>query len=48
MNKGTLGIIGILVLIVLVGGCQYNGLVGKDQNVKSKWSQVQKPISTPN
>ena len=41
MNRGTLIIVGIIALVVLVGGCQYNGLVGKDQNVKSKWAQVQ-------
>lgn len=39
--KNWLIVIGILVLIVLIGGCSYNGLVKKDENVKAKWGVVQ-------
>ena len=42
MKRGSVIIIGILALVLLMGGCSsYNSLVGKDQNVKSKWAQVQ-------
>ena len=33
--------IGILVVICLIGGCDYNGIVSKDENVKAKWGIVQ-------
>ncbi len=42
MALGCGGLIVLLVLITLVGGCNsYNRLVGYSQNVDSKWAQVQ-------
>jgi LemA protein len=45
MKKGCLPVIIIVVLIVLIGGCSvkksYNKIVGYDQDVKSKWGQVE-------
>jgi LemA protein len=47
MSKGilaVLGFMGLLVLAVLMAGCSYvsakNQMVAKDQEVKSKWSEV--------
>jgi len=47
MSKGilaVLGFMGLLVLGVLMAGCSYigakNQMVSKDQDVKSKWSEV--------
>jgi LemA protein len=38
----ALGVVVVLVLIVLIGGCSsYNGLVTKSQAVDSQWAQVQ-------
>src|SRR5476651_1219623 len=39
--KGLLIAIGIIVVICLMGGCSYNGMVAKDENVKAKWGAVQ-------
>lgn len=44
MNTRNLTLIIIVGLILLLGGCgcsSYNTLVGKDENVKAKWSAVQ-------
>jgi LemA protein len=44
MKKGTmvgLGVLGLLVLLVMWGIGQYNGLVGLDQGVTSAWAQVE-------
>jgi LemA protein len=45
MNKKVLGCVGLAVVVVLLGGCtvagSYNGLVNKDEAVKSAWSQVE-------
>lgn len=45
MKKGCLAAIIVVVLIVLIGGCSikknYNNMVGYDQDVKSKWGQVE-------
>jgi len=46
MSKwAAVGCVGILVLVVLVGGCSvlgmYNGLVTKDQAVEAQWAQVE-------
>ena len=39
---GCGGILILLVLIVMIGGCgSYNGLVAASQNVDAKWAQVQ-------
>ncbi|WP_316785475.1 LemA family protein [Pedobacter frigiditerrae] len=36
------GIIGVVILIALIGGCNsYNGLVASDVEVQNKWSQVE-------
>ncbi|MFN3849256.1 MAG: LemA family protein [Spirosomataceae bacterium] len=41
MKRSTL-IIAVIALIFVMYGCStYNGLVGKDQNVKGKWANVQ-------
>jgi LemA protein len=39
--KGLLIALGVIVLICLIGGCSYNGMVSKDENVKAKWGIVQ-------
>jgi LemA protein len=39
--KNLLIVLGVIVLICLIGGCSYNGLVNKDENVKAKWGIVQ-------
>jgi len=44
MNSKNLGIIIVIGLILLLGGCGlsgYNSMVSQDQNVKSKWGNVQ-------
>ena len=39
--KVLLIIVGIVVLFCFVGGCSYNGIVSKDENVKAKWGAVE-------
>ena len=44
MKTKSLGLIVVVALIVILGGCgcnAYNGLVGSDQNVKKVWSNVE-------
>jgi LemA protein len=41
MKQSTWVLIGIAVLLMLIGGCKYNGMVGTDQNVNGKWARVQ-------
>jgi LemA protein len=41
MNNSTLLWIGVAVLIGFVGCNKYNGMVEKDQTVKTKWGEVQ-------
>ena len=44
MNSKNLGLIVVLGLLLLLGGCGcsgYNNLVTQDQNVKGKWGNVQ-------
>ena len=41
MKKVLIGIAAVVVLLVLVSGCGYNGLVKLDEDVKTKWSQVE-------
>jgi len=41
MKRSTLIIIGILLIFGVYGCSSYNGLVGKDQEVKGKWANVQ-------
>ena len=41
MKKVVIGIVAVVVLLALVSGCGYNGLVKLDENVKSKWGTVQ-------
>lgn len=39
--KNLLIVVAVLVFIGLIGGCSYNGMVNKDETVKSKWGEVQ-------
>src|ERR1700733_2197620 len=39
--KNWLIILGVLIFICLIGGCSYNGMVSKQENVKAKWGAVQ-------
>lgn len=44
MKTKSLGLIVVVALLVILGGCgcnMYNGLVGSDQNVKKVWSNVE-------
>lgn len=41
MKKGTIIIVGIILLFTMYGCSTYNGLVGKDETVNEKWSLVQ-------
>lgn len=41
MKKVVLIIVAVVVLIALLGGCGYNGLVKMDEDVKAKWNQVE-------
>jgi len=34
-------VLGVIVLICLIGGCSYNGMVSKDEAVKNKWGAVE-------
>jgi LemA protein len=33
--------VGVIIFIVLIGGCSYNGMVSKQEAVKTKWGAVQ-------
>jgi LemA protein len=39
----NIGILFVLIIVLLAGcgGCSYNGIVGKDQEVKNSWGKVQ-------
>jgi LemA protein len=39
--KNLLIVIAVVVVLALMGGCSYNGMVKSDENVKGKWGQVQ-------
>jgi LemA protein len=41
MSKGLIAVIVILVIFGFVGCGKYNGLVSKDEGVKSSWAQVE-------
>src|SRR3954463_16811721 len=44
MSTRNLSLIVILAVVLVFGGCAcsgYNGMVGKDENVKNKWNNVQ-------
>ena len=41
MKKVVLAIVGVLVLLVVVSGCSYNSLVKLDEDVQTKWAQVE-------
>ena len=41
MKKAVLAIVGVLVLLVVVSGCGYNTLVKLDEDVQTKWAQVE-------
>ncbi|MDF2434103.1 MAG: LemA protein [Mucilaginibacter sp.] len=34
-------VLGVIIFICLIGGCSYNGMVSKEENVKAKWGTVQ-------
>ena len=44
MNKGALIGIGLLVVILIMGVSSYNGLVGMNEAVTAKWSQVENQL----
>jgi len=39
--KNLLIVLGVIVFISLIGGCSYNSMVSKEENVKAKWGAVQ-------
>ncbi len=39
--KNLLIVLGVIVFISLLGGCSYNSMVSKEENVKAKWGAVQ-------
>ena len=39
--KNLLIVLGVIVFICLIGGCNYNSMVAKEENVKTKWGNVQ-------
>src|SRR6195952_4039056 len=39
--RNLLIVLGVIVFICLIGGCSYNGMVSKEENVKAKWGAVQ-------
>ena len=44
MNSKNIVLLSVLAFILILGGCAcngYNSLVGKDENVKAKWSNVE-------
>lgn len=41
MKQSTVLLIGAVLLVFLYGGCKYNGMVTSEQNVESKWANVQ-------
>ncbi len=41
MNKNLIIIGGIIALLLLLGGCGYNGMVKQEQAAKSSWAQVE-------
>lgn len=41
MKKVIIGIVAVVVLLALLGGCGYNNLVKMDEEVKAKWNQVE-------
>ena len=41
MKKIVIGLVAVVVLLILVSGCGYNGLVKMDEDVKTKWSNVE-------
>jgi LemA protein len=40
VRGGLLVLLAVLVLLLLMGGCQYNSLVGSQQKVKASWSEI--------
>ena len=39
--KNLLIVLGVILVICLIGGCSYNGMVTKEETVKTKWGNVQ-------
>lgn len=48
MKKSSWIIIGVLALIVFMGFGSYNNLVGSEENVNNKWSQVENQLQRRN
>lgn len=41
MKKIVIGLVAVVVLLIAFSGCGYNGLVKMDEDVKTKWSNVE-------
>ena len=39
--KNLLRVLSVIIFICLIGGCSYNGMVSKEENVKARWGAVQ-------
>jgi LemA protein len=39
--KNLLIVLSVIAFICLIGGCSYNGMVSKEENVKARWGAVQ-------
>src|SRR5687767_3224050 len=40
IGGGLLVLLGILAVVLVMGGCQYNTLVGSREKVKASWSEI--------
>jgi LemA protein len=51
MNKGVIGIVVVLLVLLAMGGCvagNYNGLVARKADVENKWAQVDNQLQRRN
>jgi LemA protein len=39
--RNLLIVLGVIIVICMIGGCSYNGMVSKEEAVKAKWGAVQ-------
>jgi LemA protein len=39
--KNLLIVLAVVILICLIGGCSYNGMVSKEETVKARWGSVE-------
>lgn len=44
MNKTALVIIALVVILAIMGVSSYNGLIGLNENVNGKWSQIENQL----